>query len=229
MARQVQYSAVIIGGGEFPRTPEPLALVAEADYIVCCDGVALENYLSASKSLFGFKRNPDAVIGDFDSISPKLRMQYAGLMVEMSGQDDNDQTKALNYTLRNFPAVQKIFFIAATGKREDHTVGNMSLLMEYATGIEAVRTGRVALEMVSDWSVIRAVTDSCTIEAGSNRPVSIFSPDPTVKIKSEGLQWKTDDVVFDNWWKATLNRTTSDCITLQFSHPAPVLIVLPRT
>ena len=47
-----------------------------------------------------------------------------------------------------------------------------------------------------------------------------------LKIKSEGLRWKTDDVVFDNWWKATLNKATQDTVRLEFNHKSIALIAL---
>jgi len=56
--------------------------------------------------------------------------------------------------------------------------------------------------------------------------VSIFSPDNSLKISSEGLRYQTSGVVFDNWWKATLNRADSDLVTLTFSHPSLALVVL---
>ncbi len=84
----------------------------------------------------------------------------------------------------------------------------------------------IAVDLVSDYTSALALGDSTTLDVGEGRPVSIFTPDPTLRIRSEGLQWPTDGVVFDNWWKATLNRATADRITLTLSHPAPVLVIL---
>jgi hypothetical protein len=33
-------------------------------------------------------------------------------------------------------------------------------------------------------------------------------------------------VVFDAWWKATLNRADEDVVRLKFSHPSVALIIL---
>ena len=118
-----------------------------------------------------------------------------------------------------------IFFLAATGKREDHTIGNMSLLMEYA-GYPEVTDRGIRLQMISDFSTILPVTDSISMECGQGRAISIFSPDSSLRICSEGLRWPTDNVVFDNWWKATLNRASEDTVKLTFSHPSIALIVM---
>ena len=213
-------SAVIIGAGVFPKKAYPLALLKAAGRVVVCDG-ALRAYLRAAEPLFGAPRPPDAIVGDMDSLPASLQKRYAHLIHEVEEQDDNDQTKALHFVLENYPEVDEITFLGATGKREDHTIGNMSLLMEY------LREGvKVRLQMVSDYSSIFAIGDSCSLYVGQGRRVSLFSPDNKLTIKSKGLVWPTDGVVFDNWWKATLNRASEDHIDLHFSHPSIALIVL---
>ncbi len=214
--------AVILAAGDFPKKPYPLYLLESADLILCCDSAA-----AAFRRHFGDARRPDAVIGDMDSLSPALRSTYKDLIVPIAEQEDNDLTKALGYLLEHFPDLDEITILGATGKREDHTVGNLSLLMEYALtrGIDGLSTPSIRL--VSDYSEAFAILDSCTFFVGEGRSISVFSPDNSLKIHSEGLQWPLDTVVWSNWWKATLNRTTTDAVTLTFSHPGPVLIILP--
>ena len=113
--------------------------------------------------------------------------------------------------------------LGATGLREDHTIGNLSLLMEYARTFDL---SGIEVEMVSDYSTAFAITDSCDLHIGEGRRFSIFSPDNSLKIKSRGLFWPLDNVVFDNWWKATLNVATEDIVSLEFSHPSIALIIL---
>ena len=169
---------------------------------------------------------PDVIIGDMDSIPDSVRQLYADRIVTVSEQDDNDMTKALNYLLDHFTNIEEITILGATGKREDHTVGNLSLLMEYARtrGIDGFSAPSV--RMISDYSEAFAILDSCTFFVGEGRRISIFSPDNSLRIKSQGLEWPLDRVVWDNWWKATLNRTVSDAVTLTFSHPSLALIIL---
>ena len=216
-------SAAIIGNGLFPKKEYPLYLLGQADHIICCDG-AFSNYLRYSRSA-GVTRLPDAIIGDMDSLSPAAQKEYGSLIVRVDDQDTNDQTKAFRHVIGNFRDVTDIFFLAATGKREDHTIGNMSLLMEYA-GYPEVTDRGIRLQMISDFSTILPVTDSISMECGQGRAISIFSPDSSLRICSEGLRWPTDNVVFDNWWKATLNRATEDTVKLTFSHPSIALIVM---
>ncbi len=216
-------SAVIIGNGDFPKKEYPLYLLSRADYIVCCDG-ALDRYLRYTRD-HSMTRLPDAVIGDMDSISASSRKKYAHLAVKVDDQETNDQTKAFDYVIRTFKDVSEIIFLAATGKREDHTLGNMSLLMEYARR-DDVKASGIHIEMVSDYSTIIPVTDSTELDCGQGRSISIISPDSSLRIRSEGLQWPTDNVIFDNWWKATLNRASEDTVKLTFSHPSAALVIM---
>lgn len=217
-------SAVIIGGGDFPRKPFPRELIRRADVIVCCDGNALKAFLRNRERIFGdTSREPDAVVGDMDSMSPSLAKKYSRILIKVEEQDDNDQTKALHHIINNFPEVDTVHILAATGRREDHTVGNLGLLMEYARSLSGAEGP--SIDMVSDYSTAFAITDSCDLFLGKGRRISIFSPDNSLKITSKGLEWQTSGVVFDNWWPATLNRTTEDVVSLRLSHKSVALII----
>ena len=217
-------TAVIVGNGQFPKKEYPLYLLESADYVVCCDG-ALDTYLRhfSGRNL----RRPDVVVGDMDSLSKKTAERFRDIAVKIDEQETNDQSKAFHYILEHFPDVDTIHILGATGKREDHTIGNLSLLMEYAREMRRQDCGRtVSVDIVSDWSTAFAITDSCTLDVGEGRSVSIICPDNSLNIKSEGLVWPTDNVVFDNLWQTTLNRASADRISLTFSHPSSALIIL---
>ena len=217
-------TAVIVGNGQFPKKEYPLYLLESADYVVCCDG-ALDTYLRhfSGRNL----RRPDVVVGDMDSLSKKTAERFRDIAVKIDEQETNDQSKAFHYILEHFPDVDTIHILGATGKREDHTIGNLSLLMEYAREMRRQDCGRtVFVDIVSDWSTAFAITDTCTLDVGEGRSVSIICPDNSLNIKSEGLVWPTDNVVFDNLWQATLNRASADRISLTFSHPSIALIIL---
>lgn len=217
-------TAVIVGNGQFPKKEYPLYLLESADYVVCCDG-ALDTYLRhfSGRNL----RRPDVVVGDMDSLSKKTAERFRDIAVKIDEQETNDQSKAFHYILEHFPDVDTVHILGATGKREDHTIGNLSLLMEYAREMGRQDCGRtVSVDIVSDWSTAFAITDTCTLDVGEGRSVSIICPDNSLNIKSEGLVWPTDNVVFDNLWQTTLNRASADRISLTFSHPSIALIIL---
>ena len=209
-------TASILCNGAFPRKAYPLYLLESADFTVCCDAAA-EKYVRHTG------RQPDVVIGDLDSIRPSVRKSLTCKLIHETEQDDNDQTKAVRYLLRNHPEIETIHILGATGLREDHTIGNLSLLMEY-TRIFPLE-GRT-IDIVSDFGTAFPLTDSVELHVGKGRRVSLFSPDNSLTIKSDGLEWQTGGVVFDNWWKATLNRASKDIVSLEFSHPSMALVIL---
>ena len=122
--------AVVLANGEYPTAPLPLEILAGAPYVVCCDGGA-DEYIRQGHI-------PNLIIGDGDSISEENRKKYGHLLHRIAEQETNDQTKAVNYLLSQ--GKRRIAIVGATGKREDHTLGNISLLMDYMRAGADVRT-----------------------------------------------------------------------------------------
>lgn len=215
-------SVVIICDGKFPKTEYPRYLVRSADFIICCDG-ALMKFIRNSKAIFGNERLPDLVIGDMDTLSASMQQKYADIIIKENEQEHNDQTKAVRWALEHLDGIEQIHILGGTGGRADHTIGNISLLMEYTRMFDL---GEISIEMVTDEGTIFPINDTIEFECGPGRSISIFTPDNSLRIKSEGLMYQTEDVIFDNWWKATLNKTVQDKIRLELSHRSIALIIL---
>ena len=60
--------AVIVGNGDFPSHPFPLAVFDQAPCVVCCDG--------AANALADSGRVPDLIVGDGDSLSEENRIRF---------------------------------------------------------------------------------------------------------------------------------------------------------
>lgn len=217
-------SIVILCDGVFPKTEYPRYLMRMADFIICCDG-ALVKFIRNSKAIFGEERLPDLVIGDMDTLSQKMQDKYAHIIRKEEEQEHNDQTKAVRWAINNIQDIENIYILGATGGRPEHTVGNAGLLMEYTRMFDLEGRG-IIMESISDFGTMFAVTDTVSLDCGEGRQISIFSPDNSLRISSEGLEWPTDDVVFDNWWKATLNRASQDTVKLTFNHRSLALIMM---
>ena len=215
-------TVVIICDGQFPKTEYPRYLIRTADFIICCDG-ALKKFMKNSTAIFGEERLPDLVIGDMDTLPASWQKKYADIIVKESEQEHNDQTKAVRWALSNIQGIGELYILGSTGGRADHTIGNLSLLMEYTRMFEL---GEITVQAITDEGTIFAVNDTIEFDCGTGRCVSIFSPDSSLKIRSVGLEYPTDDVVFDNWWKATLNKAAQDNVRLEFNHPSMALIIL---
>ena len=215
-------TVVIICDGQFPKSEYPRYLIRTADFIVCCDG-ALRKFVRNSMAIFGEERLPDLVIGDMDTLPASWQKKYADIIIRENEQEHNDQTKAVRWVLGNISDIDHIYILGSTGGRADHTIGNLSLLMEYTRMFDL---GETTIEAVTDQETFFAVNDTIEFDCGIGRQVSIFSPDNSLRIRSVGLEYPTEDVIFDNWWKATLNKATQDTVRLELSHKSIALIAL---
>ena len=187
--------AVVLANGDYPFADVPFQLLKRAPYVVCCDGGANE-YIERGCL-------PNIIIGDGDSLSETNRLKYADLIYHNPDQETNDQTKAVQYLLST--GKRKIAIVGATGKREDHTIGNVSLLMEYMRMGAEVRS-------YTDYGVFVPCKDTCVFECRPGQQVSIFNF--TAKgLKSKGLAYPIYD--FTSWWQGTLNRCTDASFTIE--------------
>lgn len=118
---------VIVANGRFPSAELPLRLLKEAKTIIACDG--------AVKTLYEKGIHPDAIVGDLDSIPADLRKRYADRIHHVEDQEINDLSKSIRFA--HAQGYREVLILGATGLREDHTLGNISLLMEYAPLIQA--------------------------------------------------------------------------------------------
>ena len=188
------FDAVIVAGGEFPTAPQPMEVLQSAQFVVCCDGAA-DSYIATG-------RVPDSIVGDGDSISAVNREKFAHLLHIISEQESNDQTKAVRHLMER--GMRRIAIVGATGKREDHTIGNISLLIEYA------RTG-CDVRSFTDHGVFIPCNGTTTHKCRKGQQVSIFSITAR-DLSAEGLLYPIYD--FNNWWQGTLNECTGEEFTI---------------
>ena len=109
----MQFDAVVVANGQFPTHEVPLSVLSQAPHIVACDGAVI------------YVPHAEAVVGDGDSVPA----EFHDRLIRIDEQEDNDLTKATRYCLQR--GWNNIAYLGATGKREDHTLGNISLLMRY--------------------------------------------------------------------------------------------------
>ena len=213
MKQSTHRNIVILGDGDYPAAPYPLSLLETADTVICCDGSVVK--------LLSHGKRPDYIVGDMDTLEARYQREFSDIIRRDADQEHNDQTKSFHFALTLKP--ERISILGATGGREDHTLGNISLLIDYARN-EYCRKHPCTVEIVTDHGVFTPYFDSVTLSGKNGEQVSIFAFDPSLNIKSTGLKYPTDRVVFDLWWKATLNEVTGDSFRLEFNHPSAVLL-----
>lgn len=182
------YPTVILANGAFPEHAVPLKKLYEAERIIACDG--------AVEALLEIGREPDYIVGDLDSLSPLLRERYTDRLHHDSDQETNDLTKAIHFAVKN--GWSRIAILGASGKREDHCLGNISLLADYAALVEVC--------MLTDYGVFVPIHQSSVFESFPFQQVSIFTITPSTLLTTHRLTYSLKEATLTSWWQGTLNE-----------------------
>ena len=192
---------VILAAGDFPKKGGAAwKLLAGATRVVCCDSAA-----DAYRRVL--RKWPDVIVGDLDSFSGT---SCCCTLVVSPDQNTNDLEKAIKYCAAH--GWRKPVIVGATGKREDHTLGNV---------FRALACG---CEIVTDTGRFIPVRGKATLKVAKGAAVSIFAPDSKTRMTSKGLEWPLNDVKFRNLYCATLNRATGKRVMLTATKPVSVFI-----
>lgn len=191
-----QPETVILANGDYPSHPLPLALLTRSRYLICCDGAVNE--------LIHKERIPSAIVGDCDSLSLENRDRFASILHPDKDQETNDLTKSVHFCLQQGRDV--ITILGATGKREDHALGNISLLADYIDICQ--------VEMITDYGVFTPITSSATFESIAGQQVSLFCMD-SAPITTHGLKYPLTDKPLNRWWQGSLNEALEGSFTIE--------------
>ncbi len=181
--------AVVVAAGEFPDVMLMKHWLERTKFVVCCDGAV--NRLHK----LGFA--PNVVIGDGDSISEEMSMRYKDIIVRIAEQETNDLTKAVSWLKEK--GRRNIVVLGGTGYREDHTLGNISLLLHYLQqGVFAV--------MPTNYGTFIPCHGNASIMARVGQQLSIFNHDAT-RIFSQDVKFPLPRLSM--LWQGTLNEAVS--------------------
>lgn len=189
---------VILADGLFPESQMVLEYLDRASAIICCDGATLK--------LLEYGLQPTCIVGDMDSLPALYQHQFKDIVTSSKDQETNDLTKAVNQALSM--GLEQAVIIGGTGQREDHTLGNIGLLMEHGQ--------RLQLQMVSDYGVFTPLYESSVLSSFPTQQVSIFGVRGNVSVSYEGLKYPLNDVLLHSWWRGTLNEAESDEFSVLF-------------
>lgn len=195
----VSSTTVILANGAFPVHEMPLTMLRQAGFIVCCDG-AVEKLVAAGLE-------PGVIVGDLDSVSPELKQRYYDRLFHDTDQETNDLTKAVKWCVSQ--QRHSLTILGATGLREDHTIGNISLLSEYCSFVN--------VRMVTDYGIFEPVIASVIMDSFCGQQISLFSTGSSAVVTSSGLKYPLKRLALDNWWKGTLNEALGDSFSLDFT------------
>ena len=180
---------VILAAGAFPKKGgEARRILDSAQSVVCCDSAA-----DALRRNCG--REPFAVVGDCDSVKGRFSN-----VVKVEEQDTNDLAKAVRFCREK--GIGNLVILGATGKRDDHSLGNIFRALDFA------------IDVVTDYGRFTALEGTRTYRVKPGAGVSVFAVDPETEMTSNGLKWPLDGVKFENLYCATLNRAVGGEVTL---------------
>ena len=190
------FDAVILCDGDYPSHPIPLSILQQAPYLVCCDGAGMHHIQHGGK--------PDAIVGDGDSLPQDFKQRYASILHQVSEQEDNDQTKATRFCMGQ--GFRRIAYLGSTGKREDHALGNISLLIRY------MKVFHLDVTMITDHGYFTPASGKQTFRSFARQQISIYNFG-CQQLTSTGLKW--DVYAYQELWQGALNESVGDEFTLE--------------
>ena len=191
---------VLLANGEFPKHDIPLHELDIAGSIICCDG--------AVESLINYGKRPHAIVGDFDSIPQNLKEDLENILVHAPNQSENDLRKSLKWVEQH--GGKSITILGASGKREDHLLGNIFSILQSDTQMDMV--------MITDYGRFYTVHESQKFDGITGQQVSLFSVDQSIKITTTGLEYPLQNETLSTLYCGTLNAVVDDEFSINISH-----------
>ena len=187
---------IVIANGSFPSHPIAKNYLNKSGTIICTDG--------AADKLIDSGKNPDIIIGDFDSTSIKGK-DRTGKWIEAPDQNKTDLEKTFEWCIMN--NIKKIVLLGSSGKREDHTIGNLFTLAKYHDEIQC--------EIITNHAKIICVSGENYIFADNNQNISIIATEPIERITLDGLQYNMKNESLLPSTRAISNKAISDKFYLE--------------
>ena len=203
---QSNVPVTLVGGGEL-GAGDLEELLAHAPRLIAADGGA------ASALGCGFQ--PEAVIGDLDSLSADAREKIPEeALFRIAEQDSTDFDKALRSI-----AAPLVLGCGFFGGRIDHQLAVFNVL---------VRRRDCPCILLGGQEIVFHAPADLEMELGRGDVVSLF-PMAAVTGRSEGLEWPIDGLQLSPVGRiGTSNRATGGRMRLQMDGPG-LLVILPRS
>ena len=105
--------------------------------------------------------------------------------------------------------IKDISIVGATGKREDHMLGNIFSLLNYKD---------LNIRLFTDTGFFTCIHNDQKIESFKGQQVSLFTADKTIKITSSSLKYNFNDIAICSLFYGTLNESINDFFEIKTSH-----------
>ncbi|MEM9426068.1 MAG: thiamine diphosphokinase [Pseudomonadota bacterium] len=202
---QSSHGVTLVGGGA-PREDATRLLLSHAPYLVAADGGA--------NACHSFGLSPKTVIGDFDSLDPKVRADATNTeFIHIAEQDSTDFEKSLT-------RIEAPFILATgfTSARLDHTLATLSALVRHS--------GPPVIVLGED-DILFAAPPELSLDLVAGTRVSLFPMAP-VQGRSTGLEWPIDGLHLAPDGRIGTSNCATGPVTLTFDAPGCLVILPPE-
>ena len=211
IVRDDQEPALIIANGA-SCNEELLGQLLEWSPLVVVLDAAIERVIDLNIKV-------DVVLGDFDrGFNPHelLQLQYPIEIIHTPDQNKTDLEKAFDYLIeRKIPAVNVVW---ATGKRADHTITNLTTIIQYRDSLKIV--------ILDDHSKVFLLPKKFEKWYTANTPISLIPVGRVSGIHSENLFYplKNDSLTI-GYKTGSSNHVTKDGIVTILHEEGDLLLM----
>lgn len=168
---------LLFANGDFSSKEFYLKNIKDDDLIICADG--------SVNFLYQLGKRPDLIVGDMDSANPKIlalvEKEGSQLIRYPAEKNESDLELALLEAIKRKP--DQIIIFGALGKRLDHLLANLMLLLL------PLKAGIKASIYEEDYEIFMA-DDQIEIEGRIGEEVSIFPIEgPAKGLETQGLKY----------------------------------------
>jgi thiamine pyrophosphokinase len=168
--------ALVIANGEPPKKQLLQSLARESGVVICADGGA--------NTALKFGILPDVIVGDLDSIHAEALVKFHKVPTYEDRDDEStDLEKAIAWALKQ--KYDHIVVIGASGRRIDHSVGNLGVLPKFYP--DAV------IRFIDDLGELVYVGRGITFDAKRSDVISLIPLSRCEGITTQGLKYALDD------------------------------------
>ncbi|WP_105618102.1 thiamine diphosphokinase [Vallitalea okinawensis] len=172
---------IVITGGMIKNYEQYDETIKLADYIICADG--------GLRHMKEWRRNPDLIMGDFDSCDHELLSEYEAKKITVlrypTDKDYTDTELALNEAIKR--GAKDIIILGGTGTRLDHTLGNIHSLVQ-------AMNQNITAQIIDDHNHIQIIQGDRVIEKQYGQYLSLIPLTSEVKgLTTTGLKYELKD------------------------------------
>ena len=200
-------SVTIVANGAFPKSGIPKDILDKSKTIIACDGAA--NTLDENNYRI------DAIIGDLDSIRSDIKDKYDDIIYQYPDQSENDLRKAIEFLISN--NVKEASIIGATGKREDHTIGNIFSLSKFCS--------KINLKIFTETGCFICINKDTEFKSFKGQQVSLFTLNDRTKISTKGLKYNFNKNYISTMFYGTLNESVCENFYVKINNECAIIFL----